>query len=215
MDAIRLTSKYAIENRDEFIAKVREASQIQQADKAKELKTQLTKNKKRYSELDNIIKKLYESYATGKIPEKRFDTLAAEYEQEQAELEQVVADMQSQLDSFDEDTNRANQFLELAERYTNFDNLTTPMINEFIDKIYVHAPDKSTGERVQEIDIYMNFIGKFDVPLPEPTPEEIAEAEKIRLKRQKQREANARYREKQKRLKLEAQEQKEQAEHSA
>ena len=53
MDAIRLTSKYAIENRDEFIAKVREASQIQQADKAKELKKQLVKNKKRYSELDN------------------------------------------------------------------------------------------------------------------------------------------------------------------
>ena len=165
--------------------------------------------------MDNIIKKLYESYATGKIPEKRFDTLSAEYEAEQAELEKTIEDMQSQLDSFDEDTDRAKQFLELAEKYTNFDKLTTPMINEFIDKIYVHAPDKSTGERVQEIDIYLNFIGKFDVPIPEPTPEELAEAEKNRLKRQKQREANQRYREKQKRLKAEAQEQNEKSEQSA
>ena len=215
LDAIRLTSKYAIENKEEFIAKVREASQIQQADKAKELRKRLIKSKKRYSELDNIIKKLYESYATGKIPEKRFDTLSAEYEAEQAELEKTIEDMQSQLDSFDEDTDRAKQFLELAEKYTNFDKLTTPMINEFIDKIYVHAPDTSTGERVQEIDIYLNFIGKFDVPIPEPTPEELAEAEKNRLKRQKQREANQRYREKQKRLKAEAQEQNEKAEQSA
>lgn len=212
LDAIRLTSKYAIENRDEFIAKVREASQIQQADKAKELKKQLAKNKKRYSELDNIIKKLYESYAVGKISEKRFDMLSEEYEAEQTELETVIHDMQRQLDSFNEDTDRANQFLELAEKYTNFDKLTTPMINEFIDKIVVHAPDKSTGERIQDVDIYLKFIGKFDVPVPEPTPEELAAAEKLRLKRQKQREANKRYREKQKRLKLEAQEQKERSE---
>lgn len=203
LDAIRITSKYAIENRDEFIAKVREASQIQQAEKAKELKKQLAKNKKRYSELDNIIKKLYERLASNKISEKRFDTLSEEYEAEQAELEKVIADMQSQVDSFEEDTDRANQFLEIAEKYTNFDKLTTPMINEFIDKIYVHAPDKSTGERIQEIEIYMNFIGKFDVPMSEPISEELAEAEKVRIRRQKQREANKRYREKQKQLKQE------------
>lgn len=127
LDAIRITSKYAIENRDEFIAKVREASQIQQAEKAKELKKQLAKNKKRYSELDNIIKKLYERLANNKISEKRFDMLSEEYETEQAELEKVIADMQTQVDNFEEDTDRANQFLELAEKYINFDKLTTPI----------------------------------------------------------------------------------------
>ena len=29
--------------------------------------------------------------------------------------------------------------------------LTTPMINEFIEKIMVHAPDRSDGDRVQEV----------------------------------------------------------------
>ena len=42
------------------------------------------------------------------------------------------------------------------------------MINEFVEKIVVHAPDRSTGERIQEIEIYLKFIGKFDVPMPEP-----------------------------------------------
>ena len=58
-----------------------------------------------------------------------------------------------------------------------FPFLTTPMIYEFIDKIVVHAPDRSTGERVQEVEIYLKFIGKFDVPLPEPTAEELEQME--------------------------------------
>ena len=46
---------------------------------------------------------------------------------------------------------------------TDFSELTTPMINEFIDKILVHAPYYIDGERMQEVEIYLNFIGKFEV----------------------------------------------------
>ena len=63
-------------------------------------------------------------------------------------------------------------------KYTDFTELTAPMIHEFVEKILVHAPDRSTGERVQEIEIYLNFIGKFEVPMPEPTEEELAAEEK-------------------------------------
>ena len=53
------------------------------------------------------------------------------------------------------------------------------MINEFIDKILVHAPYYIDGERMQEVEIYLNFIGKFEIPQPQLSEEEI--------KRQKQR----------------------------
>ena len=72
------------------------------------------------------------------------------------------------------------------------------MIYEFVDKILVHAPDRSSGERTQEVDIYLKFIGKFDVPLPEPTPEELAEMEKVRQQRAYYREKARRAREKKK-----------------
>ena len=62
------------------------------------------------------------------------------------------------------------------------------VMKQALDKILVHAPDRSSGERTQEVDIYLKFIGKFDVPLPEPTPEELAEMEKIRQRRAKGRE---------------------------
>ena len=36
------------------------------------------------------------------------------------------------------------------------------MINEFIDKIIVHAPEKIEGDRTQEVEIFLKFIGKFE-----------------------------------------------------
>ncbi|WP_325213786.1 DUF4368 domain-containing protein [Oscillibacter sp.] len=92
------------------------------------------------------------------------------------------------LQSFEQDTANVEHFLDLARKYTNFSELATPMINEFVEKIVVHAPDKSTGNRVQEVDIYLKFIGKFDVPMPEPTPEEIAEQERLQKGRIRSRE---------------------------
>ena len=47
------------------------------------------------------------------------------------------------------------------------------MINEFIDKILVHAPYYIDGERMQEVEIYLNFIGKFEIPQPQLSEEEI------------------------------------------
>jgi len=88
-----------------------------------------------------------------------------------------------------------DQFLALAKKYTDFTVLTAPMILEFIDKIIVHAPTKVNGEREQEVDIYLKFIGKFDVPMPEPTAEEIAEQEKQRQRRAYYREKGRRQRE--------------------
>ena len=70
------------------------------------------------------------------------------------------------------------QKLTKTPRRVDFSELTTPMINEFIDKILVHAPYYIDGERMQEVEIYLNFIGKFEIPQPQLSEEEI--------KRQKQ-----------------------------
>ena len=188
LETIKVTSTYAISNEAEFIQKVRAASEVQQAQAAKDLKRKLNKAKRRFDELDTIIKKLYESYAVGRIGEERFDILLAGYEQEQTTLRQSIAEGKSALGSFEQDTANVEHFLDLARKYTNFSELTTPMINEFVEKIVVHAPDKSTGDRVQEVDIYLKFIGKFDAPMPEPTPEEIAEQERLQKERIRSRE---------------------------
>lgn len=209
LDTIKLVSEYAISNKAEFIQRVKEASRVKQLEEAKDIQKQLKKNQKRYDELDGIIKKLYESYATGKIPEQRFEMLFNDYDNEQKQLKITIEQTQNELKEYEEDNDKINQFLELTKKYTDFSVLTPVMINEFIDKIIVHAADKSNGERTQEIEIYLKFIGKFDVPMPEPTAAELEQAEKELQLRIKHREAAKRYRENRKK-KLE--EQKKQAE---
>ena len=188
LNTIRTVSAFAISNQEEFAEKVRAASQIKQKEAAKETKRKLNKDKKRIAELDNIIKKLYESFAVGRITDERFDTLLAEYEAEQKTLQASVAEAEQRVSSFEEDTVRVEQFMELARKYTDFSELTTMMINEFIDKIIVHAPEKIDGDRVQEVEIYLKFIGHFELPAPELTEEEIQRQEFLKKERARSRE---------------------------
>ncbi|MCD7822410.1 MAG: recombinase family protein [Oscillospiraceae bacterium] len=188
LETIRSVSTYAISNQEEFIAKVRAASQVRQAEAAKDVKRKLNKDRKRHAELDTIIKKLYESFAVGRITDERFDSLLSEYEAEQKSLEVEIAEAEESLSSYAEDTNRVEQFITLAKKYTDFSELTTPMINEFIGKIVVHAPEKVDGDRVQEVEIYLNFIGKCELPEKELTAEEAKREEQQRRHRIRSRE---------------------------
>ncbi len=81
----------------------RAASEVRQAQTAKELNHKLNKDRRRCEELDTIIKKLYESYAIRRISEERFNTLLAGYEQEHTALRQSIMEAESALHSFEQD----------------------------------------------------------------------------------------------------------------
>lgn len=206
LETIREVSAYALSNEKEFVKKVREASDVQQEATMKEYRRRLGKAKRRHEELDDLVKKLYESFATGKIPEKHFDRLLSGYDNEQTALEAEMQELQTGLDRYGADGVRADRFLELVKRYTDFSELTTPMLNEFIEKVVVHEADKSTGDRVQKVDIYLNFIGAFTVPKMEDalTAEQEAREQRKLQARNREREQNRlrmqRYRARQKEL---------------
>ena len=212
LETLKLVSEYAIANKEEFAQKVRDLSMQKQFESLKEQKALLAKKEKRYNELKGLVKKLYESYATEKISEKNFEMLSADYEAEQESLETEIQELQLQIDVYNENTDKSEQFLEVAKRYTDFSVLTAPMLNEFIEKIVVHAPIWNEGERTQEVEFYFNFIGKFDIPAPELTPEEIAEIELRDKKRRMNRIYHQRSRERKKQRLLAEQQAKEQEE---
>jgi DNA invertase Pin-like site-specific DNA recombinase len=195
LEAIKAISGYVREHEIEFISKVREASAIRAEENAKSGKKKLAQNQKRIAELDRLFKKTYEDNAAGKLSDKRFEMLTAEYEKEQAELELENAKLQAAVDAFAADSERANNFIGIIKRHTEFDELSTAMLNEFVSKIIVHEADKSSGERFQEVEIIFNFIGRFTVPAEEKiqTEEELAAEEKRRAKLLRKREANRRW----------------------
>jgi len=176
---IRKVSFYARINEKDFVQNVRESSSVRQEEVNKENKKKLKDAEKRNSELDVLVKTLYESFATGKISEKHFDRLIAEYDSEQSESENNISQLQNQIADYNSDSVKADKFIELVKKYTDFTELTTPMLNEFVEKIIVHEADKSKGKRSQKIEVYLNFIGKFDIPNEIISPEEKEEQQRL------------------------------------
>ena len=80
------------------------------------MKRKLNKDKKRYDELDILYKRLYESYAVGKISEEKFDMLSSGYETEQKDLKLAIEEAEKAIAEFEKDTVNIDSFLALAQK---------------------------------------------------------------------------------------------------
>ena len=167
LTAIREVSDYVRQDEQAFIDKVQQTSTVQIAETQREQKRRLAEATERNGELNTLIKKLYEGNVTGKIPDKHFERLLAEYDREQTALETEIEDLQEQIDSFNEDSTKADKFIAVVRRYTDFTELTTPMLNEFIEKVVVHEATGGRTDRKQKIDVYFNFVGQVELPPPD------------------------------------------------
>ena len=83
-------------------------------------------------------------------------------EQEQAALKQSVEELRNVVAAADTQTVNIKSFLKIVKKYTEPTKLTPALLREFVEKVVVHAPDKSSGHRVQRIDVHYNFIGEID-----------------------------------------------------
>jgi hypothetical protein len=192
-----------LKNETEFVEKVREASNSRLEADVKASKKRLAKAEYRRDELDTLVTKLYETYILGKLPENHYDRMLAEYDTEQAVLRQEIDNLQVQIGDYTSDSLKADRFMDLARRHTEFDELTPAMLNEFVEKVVIHEADKSTGKRVQKVDVHMNFIGNFDtphveIPLSQKEISQLEEAERLKQEKReiriaKQRENSRRF----------------------
>ena len=145
LTSIREISAYIRTNERGFLDTLQSESDSEQEKRMKEQKKEIRKMERRIAELDDLVKKLYEGNAAGRIPDKHFSRLLDGYDKEQSELEQKVADMKAAVVQQDDRRGNPKKFIALVKKYTDFSELTTPMLNEFIEKIVVHEADKSGG----------------------------------------------------------------------
>ena len=100
--------------------------------------------------------------------------MTANYETELEEIKAQNDKLQAELNQFNTQQMNTDGFLTLIRKHTHFEELTTAMLNEFVDKIIVHECEWSEGRhpennrpmgsRSQQVDVYLKYIGKFDVP---------------------------------------------------
>jgi hypothetical protein len=200
LEAIRLTAGYVREHEQEFVEQLRESSAVKANETEKLHRKTIAKNEKRIAELTKIYDALYEDKALHKIDEATFERMTGKYAGEREELDAKNAALKAELDAFESDGDRADKVIELVRKYTRFEELTTPMILEFIERVEIHEgvwsdvdPERhSRGSRTQEVDVYLKYVGKFSPPEVK-TPDKLeAEKERDRL-RAKCREYTHRY----------------------
>lgn len=100
-------------------------------------KSELKRIENRCAEIDEIIRKLYEDNVRGRITDERFDILSQGYETEKAELKVKSDKLRIALQADARDEENLEQFKRLVRRYTTITELSTEILNAFIEKIYV------------------------------------------------------------------------------
>lgn len=167
---LRRTLTFAHDHEADFIQAVTDKNAAEQKQEQAAMRRELEQSQRRIGELDTLFKRIYEDTISGKLTEDRFNKLSAGYEAEQAALTVRVAELTATLEQAEEKADGAEKFLRLARKYTEVEELTPEIVNEFIQRIEVHAPDKSSGHRQQRIDITYNFVGALQPPPEEARP---------------------------------------------
>lgn len=155
-------------DQEAFLKKLEQQSQAQFSKNNKRQRQQLQKDEHRSKEIDSIIQKLYEDNLLGKISDERFVKLSQSYEEEQKQLQTSISDLTEKLTKQQEDSLNISKFMARISKYTELPELTVEIVNELIDKIVIQKPTGTKRNRIIQVDIYYNFIGKLNNEKSEP-----------------------------------------------
>lgn len=130
---------------------------------------QMTQAQKRVEELDSLFVHLYEDNVSGKLTDERFAMLSTKYDAEQKDLREQIAMLENEIETQEQQTTQVEDFVAKCRKYSDPQELTPAMLNDLVGKVLVHAPDKSSGRRVKEIEVSYNLVGVLP-PLRRFTP---------------------------------------------
>ena len=85
--------------------------------------------------------------------------MSGDYENEQAELTKKVQTLEQEIVKQQEEADSIEQFIRRAKKYPELTELTPAVLHDLVNKVYVCAPDKSSGHRVQDVRISLACIG--------------------------------------------------------
>ena len=128
------------------------------------LKTKVESGKRRISELDVIISRIYEDNILGKLSDDRYSRMASMYENEQRELIETISKSERELEKAEQQNIDMRLLLKTLRELTDFRELTPTIVNSLIQRIEVHNNDKYDGHCHVKVDIYFTAVGMIDIP---------------------------------------------------
>ena len=100
-----------------------------------------------------------------KAPTDDYVKMSADYEAEQERLKLEIEVTEEWVEQREEMNDGLDAFIALTQKYVDVEELTQTIVNEYIKKIIVYAPDKSSGKRKQKVKIFFNFVDDVDIPV--------------------------------------------------
>ena len=156
---IRTHASLASTDRDKYAEHLASLSEREWNGERASYQKETEQCQRRISELDAILKKLYEDRVFGVISDDRYVVLSADYEAESSKLKDRCKELQNLLDSFTKRSREARDFAALVEQYTDITELTEELVHTLIEKIVVHEKMVADTETTMRVDIYYRFVG--------------------------------------------------------
>ena len=95
--------------------------------------------------------------------------MTSDYEAEQERLKLEIETTEEWIEQRQAMGDDLDAFIALTKKYVDVTELTQTIVNEYIKKIIIHAPDKFGGKRRQKVEIIFNFVDEVEIPvLAEP-----------------------------------------------
>jgi len=118
------------------------------------------KLEKRKVELENVISKLYEDWASGTITAEIFSAMSGKFRGEHAELVEKLSRLPQEELEEEPSSSGAEQLVGLVEKMSYPTELTAELVNLLIEKIAIHEPigEKYQKNKPQEIEIFWRFV---------------------------------------------------------
>ncbi len=139
-------------------------NQVMRKNELTKLKHTIETGKRRISELDVIISRIYEDNILGKISDERYSRMSVMYENEQKELIKTVSAEEKELETAEQKNVDMRLLLKTLRELTDFKELTPTIVNSLIQRIAVHNNDKYDGHCHVKVDIYFTAVGIIDIP---------------------------------------------------
>lgn len=114
-ETLREIVRFSKEDEEEFACIVRSEIENRQSSEMKGQKTRLTACQKRLNELEPLLCKIYEDNTLGKLSDKRYQILEAQYTKEQEALEAEIDSLQKKVDEYEQEQRSADKFIALVK----------------------------------------------------------------------------------------------------
>ena len=169
---IQAVTGYILRHEAHFRTVMEEQLRLESSEQIRIRRKRLERNENRIAELKRLFIRIYEDNASGRLSDDRFDMLSLTYETEQKQLENECVTMRQEIEVQERQNENIEKFIQTAHKYVGIDELDGYALRELVSAIYVDAPDKSSGKRVQHIHIQYDGLGF--IPLNELMKEETA-----------------------------------------